>query len=293
VKAATCDDLPQALQGADIIVNGVSSFGMEWFAQTVGPRLRPAAPVLAVTKGLAVQPDGYLKPLPEYLEERLSVESRGSVSLNAIGGPCIAHELAGRRHTCVVFAGPDLETLLRLKRLFATPYYQIWPSTDLHEIEICAALKNGYSLAIGMMVGVLDRAGADGLAMMYNPQAALFAQSCREMGLLLKSQGRKAQCASGLAGVGDLYVTVYGGRTLKLGRLLGQGNPFPRAMEQMAGVTLESVEVVNQVAAAIPSLESRGLIRAADLPLLKFIHEVIASERPVDFPWESFFGDQP
>ncbi len=291
VKSVYCDDLSKALEGTDVVVNGVSSFGTDWFAQVVGPLLKPEVPAIAVTKGLVVQPDGYFKPFPEYIDECLPSKSRGKISLNAIGGPCIAHELAARRKTCVVFAGHDAETLLKLKKLFSTPYYHIWVSKDLREVEICAALKNGYSLALGMIVGILDKTGADGLAEMYNPQAALFAQSCREMRLLIKSQGGKEEYVSGLPGAGDLYVTVYGGRTLKLGRLLGQGISFPEAMEKMAGITLESVETIKHVAEAIRPLEARGLLHANELPLMKFLHDVIQLNRPVDFPWESFFGN--
>ncbi len=289
VAATYCDDLPRALKGADLIVSGVSSFGTDWFARTVGPLLHPEVPVIAVTKGLAIQPDGHFQPLPLYIDEQLPEISRGKISLNAIGGPCIAHELAARRETCVVFAGRDLQTLNKIRSLFSTSYYHIWTSTDLHEVEICAALKNAYALALGMAIGMFDTAGRDGLAEMYNPQAALFAQSCREMGLLLKSQGRKEEYALGLPGVGDLYVTVYGGRTLRLGRLLGQGVSFRDAMQRMAGVTLESVETVNQVAGAIPQLERAGLIGAGQLPLMKMLDEAIRLGRPVTFAWDQFF----
>ena len=141
------------------------------------------------------------------------------------------------------------------------------------------------------MVGILDKTGFDGQAGMYNPQAALFAQSCREMRLLLKSQGGKEDFAGGLPGAGDLYVTVYGGRTLMLGRLLGRGISFTQAMQKMAGITLESVEIITRVAEAIKPLEARNLIRSDELPLLSFVHDVIQSNRAVDFPWESFFGN--
>jgi glycerol-3-phosphate dehydrogenase (NAD(P)+) len=291
IKAVYCDDLSHALQNADIVVNGVSSFGTDWFAHKVGPLLKLEVPVIAVTKGLVVQPDGYFKPLPEYIDDCLPPDTRGKIGLNAIGGPCIAHELAARRKTCVVFTGHDLDILSLLKKAFSTSYYHIWVSTDLREIQICAALKNGYSLALGMVVGIMDKSGADGLANMYNPQAALFAQSVREMRLLIKSQEGKEEYANGLPGAGDLYVTVYGGRTLKLGRLLGQGIPFPEALEKLAGVTLESVEIVTRVAGAIKTLEARGMVRADDLPLIKYVHEVIQQNKPGDFPWESFFGN--
>ncbi len=290
VKAAYSDDLIKSLKGVDVIVNGVSSFGTDWFIESVGPQLEPGVPVLAVTKGLVAKPDGYLQTLPEYVDEGLSSNQQGKISLNAIAGPCIAHELAARRQTCVVFTGGDLAILSTLKKLFSTSYYHIWLSPDYREVEICAAAKNGYALAIGMAVGIMDVTGADGLAQMYNPQAALFAQSCLEMRLLLKSQGGKEEYASWLPGAGDLYVTVYGGRTLKLGRLLGQGHSFSDALGQMANVTLESVQIVNRLSAAIKPLQDRGKIRAEDLPLLRFLQGVITQDKPVEFPFDSFPG---
>lgn len=289
VKAYFADDLAQQLKETDIIVNGVSSFGTDWFARTVGPLLKPEIPVIAVTKGLSAQPDGYLESMPEYIDGCLPPPLQGRVSLNAIGGPCIAHELAARRQTCIVFAGHNLETLKKLKSVFSTSYYHIQMSTDLREVEICAALKNAYALSIGMAVGIMDKTGADGLAHMYNPQAALFAQSCLEMAAILRSQKTKESYVNWLPGAGDLYVTVYGGRTLKLGRLLGQGHSFSEATRMMAGVTLESVETARSVGGAIPTLEARGWIQARELPLLSFLYGVITRDEPVVFPWEDFF----
>ncbi len=288
VQAFYCEDIAEALHGTEFVVNGVSSFGTDWFVQSVGPRLRPEVPVLAVTKGLVTRPDGYLQTLPEYVNQGLPPALQDRISLNAIGGPCIAHELAARRQTCVVFAGRNLEHLSILKKLFTNSYYHIWTTPDYREVEICAALKNGYALAIGMGVGIMDRAGVDGLAHMYNPQAALFAQSCLEMRLLIKSQDGKEEYVSWLPGAGDLYVTVYGGRTLKLGRLLGQGYSFAEATGQMANVTLESVQIITRVFAAIKPLQDRGKIREEDLPLLSFLHGVISRDQPVDFPFDQF-----
>ena len=191
-------ELAAALQGADYIASGVSSFGVEWFAHTVGPYLRPDLPVIAVTKGLHAREDGSLIPLPELTESLLPAALQGRVSLNAIGGPCIAHELAARRHTCVAFCGKDAAILARLKALFATPYYHISTSTDLIGVETCAALKNGYAMGVSLAVGMMEKAGPDGLANMYNPQAALFGQACREMRLLVGALGGKTEEASWL-----------------------------------------------------------------------------------------------
>jgi glycerol-3-phosphate dehydrogenase (NAD(P)+) len=284
--------LPEALQGTDLVINGVSSFGVEWFIHSAAPLLQSGVPVLSVTKGLSISAQGQVQTLPDYMLDQLPSHLRGKVSLNAIGGPCIAHELAARRHTGVVFTGHDAAILQSLKEALQTPYYHVWTSTDCLEVEICAALKNGYALAIGMAVGLMDTQGADGLANMYNPQAALFAQSCFEMRRFIQVCGGDERHAAWLPGAGDLYVTVYGGRTLKLGRLLGQGRTFEEARQILAGVTLESVEIITRAAQAVALWQEQGQAGAGEFPLLRFLDQVLRQQAAVIFPWEQFFSAQ-
>ena len=71
VDTYTVDELETSLKGADWVIDGVSSFGVNWFADTVGPLLKPEQPVLAVTKGLEDQPNGDLLILPEVINRRL------------------------------------------------------------------------------------------------------------------------------------------------------------------------------------------------------------------------------
>ncbi len=281
--------LSEAIHGADVIIGGISSFGVDWFAQTVGPLMLPEVPVLSVTKGLEDRPDGDLIILPDALDSKIQASQKGKISFNAIGGPCIAHELAARRETCVVFAGRNLTTLEYLKQLLCTSYYHIWTSTDLIGVETCAAMKNAYALGVGLAVGMMDKAGPDGLANMYNPQAALFGQSCHEMHILLEVMGGGIENISWLPGAGDLYVTVFGGRTVRLGKMLGQGIPFSHAREILAGVTLESVEIISRVCRAIPKLAGRGKIRLEDFPLLLHLNDILHYDTQAQIPWERFF----
>lgn len=281
--------LGEALAGAEVVASGVSSFGVDWFAREVGPRLPAGAPVIAVTKGLEDQPDGSLISLPEATRRRLPEHLRERTSLNAIGGPCIAHELAARRQTAVVFCGADPGALDALRQIFATPYYHIWTSTDVTGVEVCAALKNAYALGVGLAVGMMEQAGLDGLAGMYNPQAALFGQSVYEMRRLLEITGGGPENAAWLPGPGDLYVTVFGGRTVRLGKLLGQGHSFAEARQILAGETLESVEIATRVARALPRLAARGLARLEDFPLLLHIDRILNHAERVDIPWDAFF----
>jgi len=289
VAAYPVAGLPEAVQGAELIIGGVSSFGVDWFAETAGPHLRPETPVLSVTKGLEDQPDGSLVTLPAALDRRMTPERRGRISFNAIGGPCIAHELAARRQTAVVFTGLDAAMLHRLREMLSTPYYHIWTSTDLTGVEVCAALKNAYALGVGLAVGMMEAAGPDGLAHNYNPQAALFGQSCYEMRRMVRLLGGDEGHVTWLPGPGDLYVTVFGGRTVRLGKLLGQGTSFREARQIMAGVTLESVEIVTRVARALPRLAGRGLVDLADFPLLLHLDEILNQDQPLAIPWNRFF----
>lgn len=48
-------------------------------------------------------------------------------------------------------------------------------------------------------------------------------------------------------GAGDLYVTVYGGRTRLVGILLGKGLNIDEAKAKLNGVTLESLVVAERV----------------------------------------------
>ena len=282
-------ELSAALENTDAIASGVSSFGVDWFCEVVGPHLQEGVPVLAVTKGLVDRPDGSLEVLPHYTRSRLAESLHSQVSLNAVGGPCIAHELAARRQTAVVFTGQQQEVLDRLRSLFATGYYHVWTSTDVVGVEVCAALKNAYALAVGLVVGMMEKAGPDGLAQMYNPQAAVFAQSIVEMRRFLDLLGGGQENVSGLPGPGDLYVTVFGGRTVRLGKLLGSGLSYPEARQVMAGETLESVEIITRVGRALPLLGQRGLVQPQEFPLMRHLHEIIHTNRSPEIPWEKFF----
>ena len=82
-------------------------------------------------------------------------------------------------------------------------------------------MKNAYALAVTLAVGMAEK--RDG-KLHYNSQAALFAQSVREMRRLLKLVGGGDDNI--VFGAGDLYVTVFGGRTRLIGTLLGRGMSF-------------------------------------------------------------------
>ena len=274
------DEFKKALEGADLLLCGVSSFGVDWFAENILRELPASIPVLSVTKGMMNTPDGELIPYPELYRRRLG---RNDLSLCAIGGPCTSYELADRDQTEVCFCGTDMELLRRIKEMFETDYYHISISDDEIGVECAVALKNAYALGVPLAVGLAE--ARDG-KLHYNSQAALFGQSVREMRRLL------AICGGGddliYLGAGDLYVTVFGGRTRLIGTLLGRGMKFDDAMKTLSGVTLESIVIASRTAEAVRALAQKGKVNLSDFPLLMHIDELINRGEKVNIPWHAF-----
>jgi glycerol-3-phosphate dehydrogenase (NAD(P)+) len=150
-------------------------------------------------------------------------------------------------------------------------------------------MKNAYALGVALAVGQMEEMGPDGLANGYNPQAALVGQACLEMRRLVEILGGDPSQVSWLPGAGDLYVTVFGGRTVRLGKMLGKGMPFSEAREVLAGVTLESVVITTRAARALPKLEARGLAKSSDFPLLFHLDRILNHGETVNIPWDAFF----
>ena len=58
VKYYQIEEVEEAISGADMIIGGVSSFGVDWFGDVILPKIPESIPVLTVTKGLWDTPDG-------------------------------------------------------------------------------------------------------------------------------------------------------------------------------------------------------------------------------------------
>jgi len=292
VRSYYAEEVAEAFEGVDIIVSGVNSYGTRWVGRTVGPYLKPGHSIIAITKGLEVTAEGDPVILPDVLAGELPPTVREGIRLAAIGGPCIAGELAGRRRSCVVFGSRDAEGVEKLAQVFRTPYYHVWTTTDLVGLEICAALKNAYTLGVGMVLGMLERAGGvdSAGAHMHNCAAAIFAQACSEIERILAMVGGSREFAYGLPGAGDLYVTCQGGRTVKMGKLLGLGHTYAEARDIMAGETLEGAAIVHVMGKVLPRISARGRLKPEELPLLRTLVDVLVHGKTLNLPLETFFA---
>ena len=280
------EDIQTALEGTDVVIGGVSSFGVDWFSEVILPILPEGMIVLTVTKGLMDTEDGKLITYPALWQKKLD-ELGKYISLNAVGGPCTSYELVQHDQTEVAFCGNNMDDLRYLKAIMETSYYHISVTQDIVGIESAVALKNGYALGIALTVGLNQKEFGLDSVLHYNSQAAVFGHAVKEMAKLLEFQG--ASTLNNLCvGAGDLYVTVYGGRTRLIGILLGRGMDIDSARAELSGVTLESLVVARRVAKVIRQNITAGKLDAKDFPLLLHIDEIITEKKPVNIPWDAF-----
>ena len=215
----------------DLIVIALSLSGIDFIGKEL-KNLKIKTPILILTKGLK-----YEKKSKRILtiSEQLKKNYKG-MNISVLKGPCLANELARKNQTSVVIANKNINIAKSIGKLISTKYYITEYSKDIIGVEVCSAIKNIYSMIIG--------AGQS-----LNSSSNLFQKSIIEMKYLTKYFKGKDETTSGLAGVGDLYVSAAGGRNSKMGSYLGKGFTFKAAKKKfMPKDTVEGEQLVREIA---------------------------------------------
>lgn len=290
VAAFHHEDFASAL-GKDtaLIVLGVSSAGVGWAIDRLCEALSAPIPVVMITKGM--QPEaGRLAALPDHVAAEVLRRRGLALEVAAIGGPCIAGELAVRRQTGTVITARQPAFAQSLCAMLETDYYHPRMSPDVDGVEICAAFKNFFAIGVGWAAGRLETmAAAQNRASNHNAAAIIFDQAIRELMILAKAHGGSAESVWGMPGAGDLYVTCQAGRNSRLGNNLGRGLTYRETREgPMKGDTIEGAELGVTVAASLRGMMSGGALDAKALPLTRALLDALTHDRPLDIPWPDF-----
>ena len=152
VTSYLSSDIDVAMAGADVVVLAVSSPGVVDITRLVAPFLADVRAVWLTSKGFAPDGSGRVQLLPQVMEEVLSQETTRVPPIVAIGGPCKANEVASRRPTAPIFAAAEVPE--RWARMATTRQYRVAHTTDRDGVELCAALKNVYAIALGVADGM-------------------------------------------------------------------------------------------------------------------------------------------
>ncbi len=254
--------LAEALDGAELVVHGVSSDGA--FAVMEKARtLLPDVPIVSVTKGFLENRSGQMDRIDLVLAEAAGRPLR----FVHASGPAKAMEIARGVLTWMVFAGRDAPACAAA---LGGGHLHVGVTDDLAGAEICSALKNAYATGIGIWDGMV---GKDA----HNARAACFSQAILEMRRLALAGGGREETVHGAPGVGDLHVTAAGGRNRAFGERIGRGEPAKQVAADMLA-TGELTEGYAAIATAWRWARERGVV---ELPFLRVLHEVVWEGAPV------------
>ncbi len=241
----------------DLIVIALSLSGIDFIGKQL-KNLRVKSPILVLTKGLKYEKKN--KRILTISEQLIKNYNASNVSV--LKGPCLAKELARKNQTSVVIANRNIKIAKSIGKIISTKYYLTEYSKDVAGIEVSSAIKNIYSMIIG--------AGQS-----LNSSSNLFQKSILEMKYLIKYFKGKDETISGLAGVGDLYVSAAGGRNSKMGSYLGKGFTFKSAKRRfMPKDTIEGEQLAREIA---PFILKK--INKKKIPLMVYLLKAILNNK--------------
>ena len=271
----------------DLIALGISSKGIEWVSEQLNliSKDKKLPNILMLTKGLSIYENQY-ELLVDKLKRLLKSKGITNVNISAVGGPCLAAGLANRIHSSVVIANEEIKTASKISSMLNTNYYHTSLSDDLNGVEVSAAIKNIFSMAVGAAKGICSDNAPDEIREKnyLNTASALIKQSIYEMEIFVNHLNGKKETVKGLAGLGDLYVSSGGGRNAKMGSYIGQGLTFSEAKKtKMQNVTVEGADLAIEIAKKV-----NEDFDEKKLPLMLAMINAIKNNKKLELNWDLF-----
>ena len=271
----------------ELIVLGISSKGIEWVAEQLSRvyKDKKLPNLLMLTKGLSIHNNNY-ELLVDKLERLLLEKGIKEVSISAIGGPCLATGLVNKVHSSVIVANKDVLVAKKIANMLNTNYYHTSYSDDLNGVEVSAAIKNIFSMAVGAAKGLCSNNVSEEIREKnyLNTASALIKQSIQEMEIFVEHLKGKKETVKGLAGLGDLYVSSGGGRNSKMGSYIGEGMTFSEAKKiKMEKVTVEGADLAIEIGKKVNQDFDKK-----KLPLMLGMINAIINDKKLELDWQYF-----
>ncbi|MCU1488937.1 MAG: hypothetical protein JWM85_342 [Acidimicrobiaceae bacterium] len=267
------DQLVPALSGTEVVVFAVSSPGIFPVLAAAEGKIPISARIVCATKGFVAGPGSDEIELGITAIDRAPATT-GIAEAVAVGGPCKANEIASARSSIAMFAGRDARHLRGVVDAFESDSYAVATSNDVVGVEVSAALKNAYAIAMGYAEGVGEAESVP----FHDLRAVVFVQATVEMSRYSELLGGSSSTAWGLAGMGDLEVTAFSGRNRLFGLTIGRGVAPGEAAAQMEaeGMTIEGLPAVG-LASELASRKS-GAQWHESFPLLSVLDRMVRGE---------------
>ncbi len=244
------NDLEEALDGAEMIVESVTSAGLRPVCEQLKALgVTSKIPFCLTSKGIE-QNSGLI--LPEVVLDVLGTDFTKSIC--SISGPSFAEEVSQNLPTSVVAGAYDQKVAEMVSEAFSTAFLRVYPNRDIRGVAFGGSLKNIIAIACGI---------SDGLNLGNGARAALMTRGLHEIVKLAKHYGAKQETLYGLSGMGDLFLTCSSSisRNYSLGKLLSEGrspNEAKKSIEMVvegAYTAVSAVQLAQKAGIALPISE--------------------------------------
>ncbi|OYT73576.1 MAG: glycerol-3-phosphate dehydrogenase [Chloracidobacterium sp. CP2_5A] len=254
-------DLSVALEGAQIVLLVAPSHVTRALLVAMRPHIAPTMVFVSATKGIETD------TLMRMSEVALDVwHDRFEPRYVALSGPNFAYEVAKGDPTATVVAAFAPRWGEYVQNEMSAPNFRLYYNQDITGVEVAGATKNVIAIAAGVMVG---------LGFGHNTVVTLITRGLAEITRLAVTLGARVETMSGLAGVGDLFLTATGtlSRNRYVGVELGKGRQLQDILAGMTNVA-EGVKTTK----AIHALAQK---HGVDMPMTRGMYQVLYEGRSV------------
>ena len=266
----------------DYVVIAVSSKGIDWVCKELIKNYDKKLSLILLTKGL-VNYNNKMLTISEKINKLFQKNGLPKQDITSIKGPCLAAGLINKIRTSTVIANRNIVSAKKVERVITTKYYKAETSKDIIGIEVLSAIKNLYAMLIGASLGLSGPNIRRNIRNKYyhNTSSSLFRESLLEMKNFTVKMNGLQETTYGLAGLGDLYVSVAGGRNSKMGYYLGLGKKYQNIKRiEMKSITTEGCELAIEIGPII-----KKKFKRIQFPILFALIDAICKNQKLKIKW--------
>ncbi|KAI8912620.1 6-phosphogluconate dehydrogenase [Gorgonomyces haynaldii] len=254
-----------------VVLVAIPTQNMRTFLRDVKQYIRPEHLLIFVNKGIEMATN--LLPC-DIVEQELGKAISDNATFLSVG-PSFAVEVMARQPTAVAVASNNPARAKRAQQLFHAPHFRVYDVHDTVGVEIAGALKNVVAIAAGCCSGM-------GYGM--NARAAIITRGLAEIARFGVALGANPLTFSGLAGVGDLFLTATSekSRNFTVGFRIGQGEKLDDIIASLGSVS----EGVPTTKAAYHLAQKLGI----DAPITEQVYAVLYENKDLKEAIEDLTG---
>lgn len=218
------NNLPEAVETADIIVLAVPAQTMRAVCESLDTIIKTPKYYINLAKGLEVNT---LLRMSQLIEKTITSSDKNRIA--TLSGPSHAEEVTRDMPTSVVAASVASDFTTKIQTVFNGQYFRVYSSVDIIGVELGGSLKNVIAIGSGII---------QGLGFGDNTAGALLTRGLAEISRMGAKLGADPLTFAGLSGIGDLITTCLSrhSRNRFVGERIGKGERLNDILDSMVMV---------------------------------------------------------